>query len=912
MYRLYVKLKAVKAVLKEQNLACFGNLKLRVSQARDNLHLAQKEVLESFGRADSLLKEKECLHAYVSITKAEESFLKQKARNQWLQLGDQNNSFFHCSLKVQHAKKTITHLWDDQGNRVEEVEQIKQVAASFYKKLLGTNQLQFTASKADRVRHLISVAISTDQAALLEKEITADEIKDTLFNMKNNKAPGLDGFPVEFFKSAWSVVGQDFIAAIKDFFVSSKLLTEVNATILSLVPKKVNPSAMGDFRPIACCNVVYKCITKILANRMLLFLSELISMNQSAFIPSKSIAENVLLAQELVRNYHKDRGQPRCTLKIDLMKAYDSVDWEFLICCLQCFGFLTRFINWIRVCITSPRFSVCINGTMVGYFEGKRGLRQGDPLSPYLFVIAMEVFSKIMVDYTGGNSGFKFHPKCASLKLTHLCFADDLLIFSEASLISIKIIKSALLEFESLSGLKSNPTKSSFFCSGISERIKHVLLDDLGMNEGLFPVRYLGVPLISSRLSATDCGALITRITGRIDSWLSRNLSFAGRLQLISSVLYNLQVYWSSIFILPKRVIKDIEQKFNRFLWNGNVAGGAKAKVSWTDVCLPKKEGGLGLKRLNIWNYSSMLRHIWSLFARSGSIWVAWVKENLLKRKSFWSVGVSQNCSWNWRKILKLRDIARRFLRYEVGTGEHIHLWLDWWHPMGVLFEKFGFRMVYDAHSTLEAKLSSVIQNANWCWGPARSEALVEIQAGLYEVRLGSCDKPIWGASRKKRYVCSNTWEALRVKNDEVLWCKLVWFPLAIPKQAFILWLAMRDRLTTGERLLKWGYQGNVKCWFCHNQMETRDHLFFECSFSSRIWNFCMARCRVDIHVVLDDIVRQGCSSWFHKSLKCLICRLVFNSTVYNLWLTINELVHAGQPCTEEQILKKILWEVRA
>ena len=229
---------------------------------------------------------------------------------------------------------------------------------------------------------------------------------------------------------------------------------------------------------------------------------------------------------------------------------------------------------------------------------------------------------------------------------------------------------------------------------------------------------------------------------------------------------------------------------------------------------------------------------------------------------------------------------------------------------MGVLFEKFGFRMVYDAHSTLEAKLSSVIQNGNWCWGPARSEALVEVQAGLYEVRLGSFDKPIWGASRKKGYVCSETWEALRVKNDEVLWCKRVWFPLAIPKQAFILWLAMRDRLTTGERLLKWGYQGNVQCWFCHNQMETRDHLFFECSFSSRIWNFCMARCRVDIPVVWDDIVQQGCSSWFHKSLKCLICRLVLSSTVYNLWLTRNELVHAGQPCTEEQILKKIFWEV--
>jgi hypothetical protein len=123
------------------------------------------------------------------------------------------------------------------------------------------------------------------------------------------------------------------------------------------------------------------------------------------------------------------------------MKAYDSVDWKFLLHCLHCFGLPARFLNWIKVCITSPRFSICLNGTMVGYFEGKRGLRQGDRLSPYLFVITVEVFPRIMADHTIGSSGFKFHLKCASLKLTYLCFADDLLIFYKASLISIKIIK---------------------------------------------------------------------------------------------------------------------------------------------------------------------------------------------------------------------------------------------------------------------------------------------------------------------------------------------------------------------------------------------------------------------------------------------------------------------------------------
>jgi hypothetical protein len=180
---------------------------------------------------------------------------------------------------------------------------------------------------------------------------------------------------------------------------------------------------MGDFRLIACCNVVYKCITKILSNRMLPLLGDLVRMNSSAFIPSRSISENVLLAQELVRNYHKKKGKPRCTLNIDLMKAYDSVNWEFIIHCLHCFEFPDRFLSWIKEYITSPKFSICINGTLVGYFEGKKGLRQGDPISPYLFVLAMEVFSRLMANHTGFHLGFRFHPKSTSNRLPKgVCF----------------------------------------------------------------------------------------------------------------------------------------------------------------------------------------------------------------------------------------------------------------------------------------------------------------------------------------------------------------------------------------------------------------------------------------------------------------------------------------------------------
>jgi hypothetical protein len=225
---------------------------------------------------------------------------------------------------------------------------------------------------------------------------------------------------------------------VLEFFSSGKLLKETNATIITLAPKKKNPSSMSDYRPISCCSVVYKCITKILANRLRPGLEDIISLNQGAFIPNRSIAENILLAQEIVSDYHKDSGRPRCTLKVDLMKAYDSISWAFILHCLRCFGAPLRFVKWIKECISSPCFTIALNGSLVGFLLGRKGLRQGDPISHYLFVIAMEMFSLLLTEAATTDLRFSFDPKCHSLGLTHLCFANDLLIVSAAQLGSFK------------------------------------------------------------------------------------------------------------------------------------------------------------------------------------------------------------------------------------------------------------------------------------------------------------------------------------------------------------------------------------------------------------------------------------------------------------------------------------------
>jgi hypothetical protein len=190
--------------------------------------------------------------------------------------------------------------------------------------------------------------------------------------------------------------------------------------------------------------------------------------------------------------------------------------------------------------------------------------------------------------------------------------------------------------------------------------------------------------------------------------------------------------------------------------------------------------------------------------------------------------------------------------------------------------------------------------------------ALETCQSRLSEINLGDSDNLVWTVARKRIYMSSDTWNALRKKKPEVIWWSLIWFPYAIPKQAFLLWLAVRNRLTTGDRLLVWGYKGDTQCGFCRHGLESRDHLFFRCSFSSRIWKNCMQRCNIE-NPDIDwlNVMDTGCRQWKTKRMWGVLCRLVLQSAVYHLWRARNEIKHNGCPKTEEQVLRSIYWDVR-
>ncbi|KAK4383264.1 hypothetical protein Sango_2792500 [Sesamum angolense] len=328
-----------------------------------------------------------------------------------------------------------------------------------------------------------------NEARAIIRLVTIDEDKTTFFDIEEDKAPGPDGFSSGFFKTAWPVVGEEVSNAIIDFFKTGRLLKQLNATLLTLIPKVRTPHSVAEFRPISCCNVIYKVITKILVSRIREILDLLISPSQNAFVPGRLISDNVLLAQELFSGYNQCRLPPRCTLKVDLRKAYDTMKWDFMIATLRMFGFPTVFIRWIEECVTSAHYSVVVNG---------------------------------------GDEEFRYHWRCQDLNLFQLSFVDDLLLFS--------------------SGLRDS------------------LLVTLGFQEGHLPIRYLGLPLISARLSFADCQPLLQKIDSRIKGWEGVQLSFAGRVQLIKSVLVSFEVYWAMAFILPKGIIKEMIKRLRTSL----------------------------------------------------------------------------------------------------------------------------------------------------------------------------------------------------------------------------------------------------------------------------------------------------------------------------------------------------------
>ncbi|GJV38080.1 sodium/hydrogen exchanger 6 [Tanacetum coccineum] len=306
MYRVVKRLKGLKTPIRKL-LHNHGNLHDRVNRLCVELDEAQKA--NDCNPSYSLLHGEHAyyLMAFKEASLDEERFLRQKSKIEWLNAGDSNTAYFYKFLGVEG---TTTPL-DDHG--------------------------------------LFFWVLSDHKAECMVREVSDSEIKGALFSIRDDTAHGPDGFTVVFFKKVWDIVGGEVTTPNRDSFSNGKLLKELNNTIISLIPKVYTPARINDNRPKSCCNVLFKCISKIIANRIKGYLKDLVSINQSAFVSGRWISDNILLTQELMRNYHRKRGPPRCAFKVDIHKAYDTVDWGFLR-----FGVNHKMTNVVPVPPTDP------------------------------------------------------------------------------------------------------------------------------------------------------------------------------------------------------------------------------------------------------------------------------------------------------------------------------------------------------------------------------------------------------------------------------------------------------------------------------------------------------------------------------------------------------------------------------
>ena len=478
---------------------------------------------------------------------------------------------------------------------------------------------------------------------------------------------------------------------------------------------------------------------------------------------------------------------------------------------------------------------------------------------------------------------------------------------------SAHVLKESLRSFYDLSGLAANAHKSNLYLSGVHSEEAALIINCFGFPMGTTPFKYLGIPLITTKLCLGDCSPLVDRVVSRIQSWENKMLSYAGRLQLIKSVLCSLQVYWASHLFLPKSVLILIEQKLRCFLWSGRCTGHYTPKVAWDVVCSPTNEGGLGVKSLLIWNKALMARHIWILITDDSSLWSSWIKVNFLRGNSFWTVSTPQICSWNWRKLLKIRDLVRPFIKHVIGDGESTSFWHDHWHSYGPL-SRLGSSAISTSGIPLNALVSSIVVGESWYWPLPISSAIWDVVNNLDGlVPNSSCgDSFVWFASANGKFSTASAMDHLRIHNPIVCWAKLVWFKNNIPRASFILWLAVHGKLATLDRVSVYSPQINLLCPLCGLIPESISHIFFACSFSLHIWKNVLLSCGVHwMNPPWPLFIDWASSRWGGKSFSSIIKKLGLSVTVYLIWIERNNRIFRGVKCAPSVVLKNILSMIR-
>lgn len=612
-----------------------------------------------------------------------------------------------------------------------------------------------------------------------------------------------------------------------------------------MIPKNTEAKSVGDYRPIALCNVYYKIISKLLANRFKVLLPELVSENQSAFVEGRAISDNILISHEVLHYLKTSSASKRCSMavKTDMSKAYDRLEWDFIEEVMIHLGFHPIWVEWIMQCVKTVSYSFLINESAQGWVQPQRGIRQGDPMSPYIFILCSEVLSGLCRKAQEEKKLQGIRVATNSPRVNHLLFADDTLFFCRTNKRSITTLQRILALYEQASGQKINHLKSGItFSNHTPQDLKEKIKTELGIEKEGGSGKYLGCPEHFGRKKKDLFTSIVDRIRQRAKSFSNRFLSTAGKMTLLKSVLSAIPNHSMQCFKLPVSLCKRIQSVLTRFWWDSNTGERKMAWIAWDTMIKSKKDGGLGFRDIQCFNDALLAKLSWRILESPNCLLARVLKGKYYHDQDFLQATAPSSCSHGWRGIIIGRNLLAKQLGWAIGNGEKVLAWDDDW--LSLLAPERPMGPIPEGEENL--KVSELISTDTKGWDESKIDRhfplLREKIVSLKISKWGGQDKKVWlkhqtGTYTTKTGYYSAVSEQLPEENQQTTqdWLKEVWKLCTSPKLKLFVWKIKHRAIPVGERLEARQVVPETKCIHCGGS-ESIMHLFFHCPYASKVW----------------------------------------------------------------------------